>query len=54
MRIEGAAKSVAIFIGESDKWQGKTLDVAIVERAHAEDSPAQPCFMALQALAQPV
>jgi len=36
LKIDGKAKSVAIFIGESDKWHGQSLDDAIVARAHAE------------------
>jgi PII-like signaling protein len=32
MRIEGPAKWVRIYIGESDRWEGKPLYQAIVER----------------------
>lgn len=33
MKIEGKAKAVAIYIGESDQWKGRPLYVAIVEEA---------------------
>ncbi|MER3482411.1 MAG: hypothetical protein C4332_03925 [Meiothermus sp.] len=33
MRLEGEAKLLRIFIGESDKWQGKPLHEAIVAEA---------------------
>lgn len=36
MKIEGPAKSVRVFIGESDQWHGKTLYSAIVERLRKE------------------
>jgi hypothetical protein len=31
MRIEGTALLLRIFVGESDKWQGKNLYLAILE-----------------------
>ena len=31
MKIEGTAKLVRIFLGESDRWKGRPLHVAIVE-----------------------
>jgi PII-like signaling protein len=31
MRIEGPALLVRVFVGESDKWRGKNLYLAIVE-----------------------
>ena len=31
MRIEGTAKLVRIFLGESDRWKGQPLYVAIVD-----------------------
>jgi len=31
MRIEGPALLLRVFVGESDKWQGKNLYLAIVE-----------------------
>ena len=31
MRIDGPALLVRVFVGESDKWQGKNLYLAIVE-----------------------
>lgn len=31
MKIEGSAKLVRIFLGESDRWKGQPLYVAIVE-----------------------
>ncbi|HEY6150000.1 MAG TPA: DUF190 domain-containing protein [Gaiellaceae bacterium] len=36
MRIEGEGKLLRVFIGESDRWHGKPLYQAIVERARAE------------------
>jgi PII-like signaling protein len=33
LHIEGQAKVLAIFIGESDNWHGKPLYAAIVEQA---------------------
>ncbi|HLK15323.1 MAG TPA: DUF190 domain-containing protein [Fimbriimonadaceae bacterium] len=33
MKIEGKAKALSIYIGESDHWHGRPLYVAIVERA---------------------
>jgi PII-like signaling protein len=32
MKIEGEAKRVRVYIGESDHWHGKALATAIVER----------------------
>jgi uncharacterized protein len=32
MKIEGNAKLVRIFLGESDRWEGHPLYIAIVER----------------------
>jgi PII-like signaling protein len=36
MRIEGEGKLLRIFIGESDRWHGKPLYEAIVERVRNE------------------
>jgi len=36
MHIEGKGKCLTIYIGESDRWHGKPLYAAIVERARAE------------------
>jgi PII-like signaling protein len=36
MHILGVGKALAIFIGETDRWHGKPLDLAIVERAKSE------------------
>jgi uncharacterized protein len=36
MKIEGEAKRVRVYIGESDRWHGKPLFTAIVERCRAE------------------
>jgi len=33
MMIEGEAKAVAVYVGESDHWHGKPLYAAIVEKA---------------------
>jgi len=33
MKIEGKAKALAVYIGESDHWHGKPLYAAIVEKA---------------------
>jgi len=35
-RLEGEGKLLRIFIGESDRWHGKPLYQAIVERVRAE------------------
>ena len=34
MKIEGEGKLVRIFIGESDRWEGRPLYEAIVHRIH--------------------
>jgi PII-like signaling protein len=36
MKIEGEGKLLRIFVGESDRWHGKPLYQAIVERARKE------------------
>jgi uncharacterized protein len=36
MKIEGEGKLLRVFIGESDRWHGKPLYQAIVERVRAE------------------
>lgn len=36
MKIEGQAKRLRIYIGESDQWRGKALFTAIVERCRRE------------------
>ena len=36
MKIEGEGKLLRIFVGESDRWEGKPLYQAIVERVRAE------------------
>lgn len=36
MKIEGQGKLLRIFIGESDRWHGKPLYQAIVERVREE------------------
>jgi len=36
MKIEGPAKALAIYIGDSDHWHGKPLSAAIVELAKKE------------------
>lgn len=36
MRIEGDAKRVTIFMGESDRWRHRPLHTAIVEMLRAE------------------
>lgn len=36
MKIEGDARRVRVYIGESDQWHGKPLYTAIVERCRAE------------------
>jgi PII-like signaling protein len=36
MKIQGPAKKIRIYIGESDNWHGKALFTAIVERARKE------------------
>ena len=34
MKIEGEGKLVRIFVGESDRWEGRPLYEAIVHRVH--------------------
>jgi PII-like signaling protein len=36
MKIEGEGKLLRVFVGESDRWHGKLLYQAIVERVRAE------------------
>jgi PII-like signaling protein len=36
MKIEGEARRVRVYIGESDQWHGKPLHTAIVERCRRE------------------
>jgi uncharacterized protein len=36
MKIEGPAKLIEVYIGESDQWHGKPLFMAITERLKAE------------------
>lgn len=36
MKIEGDARRVRVYIGESDRWHGKPLYTAIVERCRQE------------------
>jgi hypothetical protein len=36
MKITGPGKHLSIYIGESDRWHGKALYMAIVERARQE------------------
>ena len=36
MKIEGEAKRVRVYIGESDHWHGKALATVIVERCRVE------------------
>lgn len=44
MKIEGKAKAVAVFLGESDRWHGQPLERAIVERAHNEGLAGATAF----------
>jgi len=36
MKIEGPAKLLRIYIGESDRWHGEPLAAALVRRAHEQ------------------
>lgn len=36
MELEGPGKEVRVYIGESDRWQGRPLDQALVERLRRE------------------
>jgi uncharacterized protein len=36
MKIEGPAKLIEVYIGESDQWHGKPLFMAITERLKSE------------------
>lgn len=34
MRVEGPALLVRVYLGESDKWEGKNLYLELVEQLH--------------------
>jgi len=36
MKISGPARTLRVYIGESDRWRGQALHTAIVERARRE------------------
>ncbi len=36
MKIEGKAKAMSVYVAETDRWHGRPLYAAIVERASAE------------------
>jgi PII-like signaling protein len=48
MDITGPAKSLRIYIGESDKWKGKPLAQALVERLRAEGMAGATVFRAVE------
>jgi PII-like signaling protein len=47
VKIEGKAKAVAVFIGESDRWHNESLHSAIVERAHQEGIAGATVFQGI-------
>jgi PII-like signaling protein len=48
MRIEGEGKLLRIFIGESDRWHGKPLYEAIVERVRGEGLAGATVFRGIE------
>lgn len=44
MNIEGPAKLLSIYVGDSDHWHGKPLYVALVERARSENMAGATAF----------
>lgn len=47
MKIEGKAKAVTIYVGESDQWHGRPLYAAIVERARQDGLAGASVFRGL-------
>ncbi len=48
MDIIGPAKLLTIYIGESDKWHGKSLATALVERLRAEGAAGATVIRAVE------
>lgn len=48
MKIEGEGQLLRIFIGESDRWEGKPLHEAIVRRARELDLSGATVFRGLE------
>jgi len=48
MDIIGPAKLLTIYIGESDKWHGKSLASALVERLRAEGAAGATVIRAVE------
>lgn len=48
MKIEGEAKRIRVYIGESDHWHGKPLHVAIVERCRQEGFAGATVFRGIE------
>jgi PII-like signaling protein len=48
MDITGPAKLLTIYIGESDKWHGKPLATALVERLRAEGAAGATVLRAIE------
>ena len=48
MKLDGDGQLLRIFIGESDRWHGKPLYEAIVERARAEGLAGATVFRGLE------
>lgn len=49
MRIEGPALLVRVYLGETDKWEGKNLYLAIIELLGGLALQARPCSAASRA-----
>ena len=48
MKIEGEGKLLRIFVGESDRWHGKPLYQAIVERVRKEGLAGATVFRGIE------
>lgn len=48
MKIEGEAKRIRIYIGESDQWHGRSLATAIVELCRKESLAGATVFRGVQ------
>jgi uncharacterized protein len=48
MKLEGKAKMLRVHFGENDKWQGKPLYEAIVEKCRAMDIAGATVFRGIE------
>jgi uncharacterized protein len=48
MKLEGKAKMLRVHFGENDKWQGKPLYQAIVEKCRAMDIAGATVFRGIE------